>query len=172
MLRGKLQREVTYARSMYGGVPAERIDQLRREVNEEVIPSIKDAYAAKISGIDPSTFGYAINPLARANYAGARARTVFTSDEAMSLFSETGFQVALMWAGSVSFAKPHLEASAKIANKEFKQMFSTVAAQGGTTAFRSFTASNFRTNLGRLTGNIPANSQAHHVFPKKVSIYI
>ena len=41
------------------------------------------------------------------------------------------------------------------------------AAKTGTTAFRSFTASNFRTNLGRLTGNVPANSQAHHVFPQK-----
>jgi RHS repeat-associated protein len=32
---------------------------------------------------------------------------------------------------------------------------------------RSFTAGNFRVNLSRLTGGAPANSQAHHVFPKK-----
>ena len=36
----------------------------------------------------------------------------------------------------------------------------------GKTVFRSFTSSNFRHNLGKLTGNIPANSQAHHVFPQ------
>ena len=35
------------------------------------------------------------------------------------------------------------------------------------TAFKPFTERNFRYNLGQLTGNIPANSQAHHVFPKE-----
>lgn len=44
---------------------------------------------------------------------------------------------------------------------------SAVAAKGSTTAFRSFTSSNFRTNLGRLMGNVPANSKAHHIFPQK-----
>jgi RHS repeat-associated protein len=39
-------------------------------------------------------------------------------------------------------------------------------AKGGTVAFRSFTSGNFRYNLGKLTGNMPANSQAHHVFPQ------
>ena len=43
----------------------------------------------------------------------------------------------------------------------------TIVAKGGTSAFRSFTSSNFRHNLGKMTGNIPANSQAHHVFPQK-----
>ncbi len=33
--------------------------------------------------------------------------------------------------------------------------------------FRAFTSGNFRTNLERLTGSAPANSQAHHVFPQK-----
>jgi len=41
------------------------------------------------------------------------------------------------------------------------------AAKTSTTVFKSFTKSNFRHNLGQLTGNIPANSQAHHVFPQK-----
>ncbi len=38
--------------------------------------------------------------------------------------------------------------------------------KGATTVFRSFTSSNFRHNLGKLIGNIPTNSQAHHVFPQ------
>jgi hypothetical protein len=33
--------------------------------------------------------------------------------------------------------------------------------------YRSFTAENLRTNLGRLTGYIPLNSHAHHVFPQE-----
>ena len=41
-----------------------------------------------------------------------------------------------------------------------------MAVKSSTRAFRSFTSSNFRHNLGQLTGNIPANSQAHHVFPQ------
>jgi len=45
--------------------------------------------------------------------------------------------------------------------------FLGVAAKRGTTVFKSFTKSNFRHNLGQLTGNIAANSQAHHVFPQK-----
>jgi hypothetical protein len=32
--------------------------------------------------------------------------------------------------------------------------------------FRSFTSNNFRHNLGLLTGNMPVNSQAHHLFPQ------
>jgi hypothetical protein len=31
---------------------------------------------------------------------------------------------------------------------------------------RPFTANNFRTNLGRLTGGIPKGADAHHVFPQ------
>jgi hypothetical protein len=42
-----------------------------------------------------------------------------------------------------------------------------LASKTGTTAFRSFTSSNFRQNLGKLTGDIPENSHAHHVFPQK-----
>jgi hypothetical protein len=42
-----------------------------------------------------------------------------------------------------------------------------IATKGSTALFKSFTKSNFRYNLGKLTGNIPANSQAHHVFPQK-----
>jgi hypothetical protein len=41
------------------------------------------------------------------------------------------------------------------------------AARGVAPALRSFTASNFRTNLGRLTGGIREGAQAHHVFPQK-----
>jgi RHS repeat-associated protein len=41
------------------------------------------------------------------------------------------------------------------------------AIKGSATALRSFTKSNFRTNLGRLTGKVPTNAQAHHVFPQK-----
>ena len=33
--------------------------------------------------------------------------------------------------------------------------------------YRSFTAANLRTNLGRLTDYIPLNSHAHHVFPQE-----
>ena len=36
----------------------------------------------------------------------------------------------------------------------------------GKTVFKAFTSNNFRRNLGKLTGNIPSNSQAHHVFPQ------
>ncbi|QQS28145.1 MAG: DUF2380 domain-containing protein [Sphingobacteriales bacterium] len=45
--------------------------------------------------------------------------------------------------------------------------FADEAAKGSTSLFKSFTKSNFRHNLGQLTGNIPANSHAHHVFPQK-----
>jgi hypothetical protein len=48
-----------------------------------------------------------------------------------------------------------------------KTAVKAMAAKGSTTAFRSFTASNFRTNLGKLTGHVPANSQDHHIFPQK-----
>jgi hypothetical protein len=41
----------------------------------------------------------------------------------------------------------------------------TAKAEGN--VFRSFTSANFRTNLGRLTGEIPTGSQAHHVFPQE-----
>jgi len=40
------------------------------------------------------------------------------------------------------------------------------AARTGAATLRSQTASNFRTNLGRLTGRIPAGADAHHVFPQ------
>jgi hypothetical protein len=33
--------------------------------------------------------------------------------------------------------------------------------------FRSFTKSNFRVNLSRLTRKLPSNAHAHHVFPQK-----
>jgi hypothetical protein len=42
-----------------------------------------------------------------------------------------------------------------------------IAAAKTTQGFRSFTRSNFRYNLGKQTGGIPVNSQAHHVFPQK-----
>jgi RHS repeat-associated protein len=37
---------------------------------------------------------------------------------------------------------------------------------GSSKVYRAFTSANFRTNLGRLTGEIPSSSQAHHVFPQ------
>ena len=40
-------------------------------------------------------------------------------------------------------------------------------AKGGNAVLRSFTKSNFRHNLGQLTGKLPSNAQAHHVFPQK-----
>ena len=42
-----------------------------------------------------------------------------------------------------------------------------VTAKEGTQGLRSFTSSNFRSNLGKLTGHTPANSHAHHVFPQR-----
>jgi RHS repeat-associated protein len=39
--------------------------------------------------------------------------------------------------------------------------------RGSSDTLRAFKSSNFRENLGRLTGNIPFGSQAHHVFPQK-----
>jgi hypothetical protein len=51
--------------------------------------------------------------------------------------------------------------------KGITKLFTRTAAKGGAQGLRSFTSSNFRYNLGKMTGNIPANSQAHHVFPKK-----
>jgi RHS repeat-associated protein len=42
-----------------------------------------------------------------------------------------------------------------------------VTAKAEMQGMRSFTSSNFRFNLGKLTGEIPANSQAHHIFPQK-----
>jgi RHS repeat-associated protein len=41
------------------------------------------------------------------------------------------------------------------------------ARKAAAITFKSFTRGNFRHNLAQLTGHIPANSQAHHVFPKK-----
>ena len=45
------------------------------------------------------------------------------------------------------------------------------AVKSSTRTFRSFTSNNFRHNLGQLTGNIPANAQAHHVFPQQYKSY-
>lgn len=41
------------------------------------------------------------------------------------------------------------------------------ATDGAAKAFRSFTSTNFRENLARLTGEIPRDAQAHHVFPQQ-----
>jgi len=41
------------------------------------------------------------------------------------------------------------------------------AALSRAVPLKSFTARNFRTNLGRLTGISPSTAHAHHVFPKK-----
>jgi hypothetical protein len=40
------------------------------------------------------------------------------------------------------------------------------AAKGGTTAFKSFTKSNYRHNLQVLTGKSGAGMDAHHIFPQ------
>jgi hypothetical protein len=39
--------------------------------------------------------------------------------------------------------------------------------EGHAGGFKPFTESNFRENLARLTGELPAESHAHHVFPQK-----
>ncbi|MCL2072650.1 MAG: hypothetical protein FWH18_01915, partial [Marinilabiliaceae bacterium] len=56
----------------------------------------------------------------------------------------------------------------QMAAKEGTKVGAKLIVNTGTkTAFRSFTSSNFRYNLGKFTGSIPAKSQAHHIFPKK-----
>lgn len=147
----KVEIEAAHARGIYGGVSSERVDQLRREASNELIPSIKDAYAAKLSGITPSGFGYSINPLARANYAAARASTVFTEEEGMGIFYTTGFEVATAWLGSIKFAAPHLKASTQLAKSELKNVFSTFS--------RGFTvdANKFNYFFGRVVTGDPGN---------------
>ncbi|HEX8705850.1 MAG TPA: hypothetical protein VF815_43850 [Myxococcaceae bacterium] len=41
------------------------------------------------------------------------------------------------------------------------------ASKGAGTGFKSFTENNFRENLSRLTGQLPSDAHAHHVFPQK-----
>ncbi len=42
------------------------------------------------------------------------------------------------------------------------------AAQGAGAGFKAFTEHNFRENLSRLTGKLPEDAHAHHVFPRKL----
>jgi hypothetical protein len=44
---------------------------------------------------------------------------------------------------------------------------SKAPAEGG--GFKSFTESNFRENLARLTGQLPEGAHAHHVLPQKLA---
>jgi hypothetical protein len=43
------------------------------------------------------------------------------------------------------------------------------AAKGSGGGFKSFTESNFRENLARLTGQLPEGAHAHHVFPQALA---
>jgi hypothetical protein len=55
----------------------------------------------------------------------------------------------------------------KSGTKSLAKGGATVAAHGAARGYRALTYNNFRHNLGRYTGKVPANSQAHHVFPQK-----
>jgi hypothetical protein len=44
------------------------------------------------------------------------------------------------------------------------------AGKGAGGGFKAFTEDNFRDNLSRLTGQLPENAHAHHVFPQKLAV--
>jgi hypothetical protein len=71
-------------------------------------------------------------------------------------------ELLLLWAGGRA-----LETLGALAREALAALRAARAAGGATPALRSFTASNFRTNLARLTGRIPEGAQAHHILPQE-----
>jgi hypothetical protein len=90
-------------------------------------------------------------------YKGWMMMNIFSPDNVGAIFGIAGFESNIASRGATNVAK-----SSATMLKEVQ-----VTAKGESNIFRSFTSSNFRFNLGKLTGEIPANSQAHHVFPQK-----
>ncbi|MEM6738419.1 MAG: DUF2380 domain-containing protein, partial [Bacteroidota bacterium] len=91
-----------------------------------------------------------------------------TEEELIARIHEaTGDAAEVIMAIASSLAPVPKVGLLKYARNLYKANKAIVAAKSSNTVFRSFTKSNFRTNLGRLTGKVPANSQAHHVFPQK-----
>jgi hypothetical protein len=82
-----------------------------------------------------------------------------------SIMSGVGAQIGSM-AGMAAGGWAAYGTKLAQAGAETTTATATVAKEN-TTVLRSSTNNNFRTNLGRLTGNIPSNAQAHHVFPQK-----
>jgi RHS repeat-associated protein len=72
----------------------ERKEALRVETNREALSTIKSVWAAEMSGTDPGTFLYSINPIARANFMSARALAATTNDEAFELISAVSFDIS------------------------------------------------------------------------------
>ena len=95
-----------------------------------------------------------------AEVLGADTKTAQT----VANWSEIAFTLGINITNSINIVKAN-NIGAVVAVSPAVNGTST-AAEGGITAFRSFTSGNFRHNLGKMTGGIPANSQAHHVFPQ------
>jgi hypothetical protein len=83
----------------------------------------------------------------------------------MQVFSPENVATIFFMAGEFGVARGGMKGAGTL-GKKITGLFGKEVADASATLFKSFTKSNFRHNLGQLTGNIPANSQAHHVFPQ------
>lgn len=90
-------------------VPDEIKNRLMKEANAEAMPLLKVIYAAEVSGEEPSSFEYIINPFARASFLSARAETVSSNEEAFVLLAEVSLDVAFSWYAGFKVTKRSMD---------------------------------------------------------------
>jgi RHS repeat-associated protein len=95
---------LAYGTDSFGfvSVPESIKTRLRTEAEAEAMPTLKSIWASEKSGVDPSSFNYFINPLARAQYLYYRALTVTKKDEGWSLVKDVGINVGLSWLANMN----------------------------------------------------------------------
>lgn len=104
----KVNRESSFARGLTGNgvLSDETLDRFRKEANRESLSALKTAWAKELSGTDPASINYMINPFARANFLSTRALAATSNEEALGLISATAVDVATQWLFGMEGIRP------------------------------------------------------------------
>ncbi|HEY1056625.1 MAG TPA: RHS repeat-associated core domain-containing protein, partial [Emticicia sp.] len=99
-----------YGRDSEGNVmiPDEILERLYEETEKEAMGDLATAWAMLQSGEDPSSFSFNINPIAQVNYINSYVYTGIDNNEAKSIVTGVGVQVALAYVGNIK-ASPFIK---------------------------------------------------------------
>ncbi len=76
------------------GLPSDVIDKINEEVENEIVPTMKNIWAMMKSGYDPNKW----NPMKRISFMYWKARAVTTRGQGLSIIKQVALEVAIDWA--------------------------------------------------------------------------